>query len=341
MAEALAEQHDEGEHRPPAPRRTPRRQARSRSREADGEIAIRCEGLRKSYGTTVAVRSLDLTIFRGECFGLLGPNGAGKTTTVEILEGLTRPDDGRVEVLGMGWERDGKRIRRRLGIQLQEAQLTERQRVEEAIRLFRSFYPSGPTVDELIDQVQLQEKRRTYVRDLSGGQRQRLSVACALAGDPDILFLDEPTTGLDPQSRRAVWEIVERFRNEGGTVLLTTHFMDEAERLADRVAIMDHGEILVEGTPDELIHTLGGAHVIEFEPTVPVSPRDLTDLPGVQTVREQGPLRFVTSDEPHRALPALVAFVNARNGDFASLTTHRATLDDVFLARTGRQLRDE
>jgi ABC-2 type transport system ATP-binding protein len=305
------------------------------------EAAILCRGLRKSFGETVAVQSLDLTIARGECYGLLGPNGAGKTTTVEILEGLIVPDDGTVKILGLRWDRDEKQIRRRLGIQLQEAQLTERQRVEEAVRLFRSFYPSGPTVDELIDQVQLGEKRRTYVRDLSGGQRQRLSVACALAGAPDILFLDEPTTGLDPQSRRAVWEIVERFQDGGGTVLLTTHFMDEAERLADRVAIMDHGEILVEGTPAELVHTLGGAHVIEFEPTVSVHSRELGALPGVQTVRERGALRFLTSDEPHRALPALVALMSARNGRFSSLTTHRATLDDVFLARTGRQLRDE
>ncbi|MEX2531958.1 MAG: ABC transporter ATP-binding protein [Gemmatimonadota bacterium] len=309
-------------------------------REEDDDPAILCRGLRKRYRETVAVRRVDLRIRKGECFGLLGPNGAGKTTTVEILEGLTPPDDGEVRLLGMRWDRDARRIRPRLGIQLQEAELTQRQRVEEAIRLFRSFYADGPTVNELIEQVQLQEKRRTYVKDLSGGQRQRLSVACALAGRPDILFLDEPTTGLDPQSRRAVWEIIEEFKEGGGTVLLTTHFMDEAERLADRVAIMDHGEILVQGTPSELIHSLGGAHVIEFEPTVPLQTADLMELPGVQTFHTRGALCFLTSDEPHRALPALVSLLAEEGGEFASLTTHRATLDDVFLARTGRQLRD-
>jgi ABC-2 type transport system ATP-binding protein len=303
--------------------------------------AILCRGLRKSYGAHVAVRHLDLEIQRGECYGLLGPNGAGKTTTVEILEGLTRPDEGQVEILGMRWDVHEMQIRARLGIQLQEARLTEKQRVEETLRLFRSFYRVGPTVDELLDKVQLETHRRVYVRDLSGGQRQRLSVACALAGAPDILFMDEPTTGLDPQSRRALWEVCERFLDEGGTILLTTHFMDEAERLADRVAIMDHGEILIEGTPLELIGTLGGAHVIEFEPTIELGFPELARLPGVRTVRERGRLRFLTTDRLHRTLPALIGLLSAREGELASLTTHRATLDDVFLARTGRQLRDE
>lgn len=307
----------------------------------DDEAAIVCRGLTKSYGTTVAVRHLDLTIPHGECFGLLGPNGAGKTTTVEILEGLTRPDAGAVRVLGMSWERDEKRLRPRLGIQLQETRMAEKQRVDEAVRLFRSFYPTGPTEDELLDRVQLNEKRGTYVRDLSGGQKQRLSVACALAGDPDILFLDEPTSGLDPQSRRSIWTIVEDFREAGGTVLLTTHFMDEAERLADRVAIMDHGEILTLGTPAELVATLGGAHVVEFEPTVEVTDEELHAIPGVRTLRRRGSVCFVSSDELHRTVPDLMALIAARDGGLSSLTTHRATLDDVFLARTGRQLRDD
>ena len=303
--------------------------------------AIVCQGLRKSFGKTRAVRGIDLEIHRGECYGLLGPNGAGKTTTVEILEGLQEPDEGHVRILGMDWRTSEKAIRRRLGIQLQEAQFTERLQVAEAIRLFRSFYPSGPTVDALLDRVRLQEKRSTYVRDLSGGQRQRLSVACALAGDPEILFLDEPTTGLDPQSRRAVWEIIETFRDQGGTILLTTHFMDEAERLADRVAIMDYGKILVEGTPAQLIATLGGAHVIEFEPTETVGTPELTRLPGVQTVRARGRRRLLTCEELHTTLPALVRLMAGQDAELASLTTHRATLDDVFLARTGRQLRDD
>ncbi len=304
--------------------------------------AVICRGLRKTYGETVAVKHLDLEIQRGECFGLLGPNGAGKTTTVEILEGLTAPDAGEVEILGMRWEEAEREIRPRLGIQLQETRLTERQRVDEAVRLFRSFYPSGPTVDELISRVQLGEKRRTYVKDLSGGQRQRLSVACALAGQPDILFLDEPTTGLDPQSRRALWQVCEEFRAEGGTILLTTHFMDEAEKLTDRVAIMDHGEILVQGSPRELIDTLGGAYVIELTPTVPVGDGELAALPGVRRVDQTGSGDWLlTADELHRPLPALIDLLGGKGGGLSALTTHRATLDDVFLAQTGRQLRDE
>jgi ABC-2 type transport system ATP-binding protein len=305
------------------------------------EPAILCQGLRKSFGSTHAVRGVDLQIHRGECYGLLGPNGAGKTTTVEILEGLQEPDEGRVRILGMEWGRDGRAIRRRLGIQLQEAQLTERLQVEEAIRLFRSFYPSGPQVEDLLDQVQLQDKRSTYVRDLSGGQRQRLSVACALAGAPDILFLDEPTTGLDPQSRRALWDIIEEFQDSGGTILLTTHFMDEAERLADRVGIMDHGRILVEGPPTQLIRTLGGAHIVEFQPSRRMELRELRRLPGVENVRTRGELYLITCEELHLTLPALVEQTREQEIRMLSLTTHRATLDDVFLARTGRQLRDE
>jgi ABC-2 type transport system ATP-binding protein len=305
--------------------------------------AIFCQGLRKTWGDVVAVEHVDLEIARGECFGLLGPNGAGKTTTCEILEGLTRPDAGTVEVLGMRWGSDDRRLRARLGIQLQETRLTEKQTVEEALRLFRSFYAEGPTVGELLDHVQLTEKRRAFVRDLSGGQRQRLSVACALAGAPDILFLDEPTTGLDPQSRRAVWDVCEEFRAGGGTILLTTHFMDEAERLADRVAIMDHGRILVHGSPRELIDTLGGAYVVEFEATVPLTEPELAALHGVRRVDAQpGSSRWLlTADGLHEPVPALLELLGRKEGALASLTTHRATLDDVFLARTGRQLRDE
>lgn len=303
--------------------------------------ALRVRGLRKSFGRTEAVRGIDLEIRRGECFGLLGPNGAGKTTTIEILEGLQLPDEGEVEVLGLRWETDAGRIRPRLGIQLQETQFTDRQRVEEVIALFRSFYSSGPTVDELLDRVSLQEKRRAFVRDLSGGQRQRLSVACALAGDPDLLFLDEPTTGLDPQSRRALWDVCEAFRASGGTILLTTHFMDEAEKLSDRVAIMDHGQILVQGTPRELIATLGGAHVVEFASTVPLEAGALERLPGVRGVRSRNGMWLLTVNELREVVPALVALVSGGGGTLADLHTHRATLDDVFLARTGRQLRED
>ena len=304
------------------------------------DAAIHCRGLDKRFGSTIAVRSLDLEVQRGEVFGLLGPNGAGKTTTIEILEGLQQADGGEVEVLGMRWDRDADRLRARLGIQLQETELPEKATVEEIVRLFRSFYPSGPSVDELIDQVQLQEKRGTQVRHLSGGQRQRLSVACALAGAPDLLFLDEPTTGLDPQSRRQLWDVCEAFQARGGTILLTTHFMDEAEQLADRIAILDHGQILVQGTPRELIDALGGA-VIEFRSTVPVPDAELLGLPGVSQAGAHDGTQQITAHEPHRVMPALLDRIEAHGGRLEALSTHRATLDDVFLARTGRQLRDE
>src|SRR5688500_17198922 len=188
--------------------------------------AVRCEGLSKSYGDLTAVDGLSLTVHRGECFGLLGPNGAGKTTSIEILEGLLTPDEGDVEVLGLRWGKDDDALRQRLGIQLQETRLAEKLTVEETLRLFRSFYRHGRTIDELLGIVELDAKRHSWVGKLSGGQRQRLAIACALAGAPDLLFLDEPTTGLDPQSRRQLWGVLERFRADGGTVVLTTHYMD-------------------------------------------------------------------------------------------------------------------
>lgn len=302
---------------------------------------IVARGLRKWYGATVAVRNVDLTIAPGECVGLLGPNGAGKTTTIEILEGLTEPDGGEVRIFGMSWARDARRIRPRLGIQLQETRLTGKQRVEEIVRLFRAFYQAGPSVDELIERVGLREKRRTYVRDLSGGQKQRLSVICALAGSPDILFLDEPTSGLDPQSRRSLWDLCDAFRRQGGTILLTTHFMDEAERLADRIAIMDHGRILEEGTPADLIDRFAGDHTVEVECTVPLPRADLAALPSVRRVTEAEGRLYLTVDETHRTIPGLIAVLEAAGGELTRLTTHRATLDDVFLALTGRQLRDD
>jgi ABC-2 type transport system ATP-binding protein len=310
------------------------------SSESRAAPAIRCRGLNKRFGDTVAVRSLDLEVRRGECFGLLGPNGAGKTTTIEILEGLQPRDGGEVQILGMEWERDARAIRQRLGVQLQESEFSDRLSVAEIVRLFRSFYDRGPTADELIDFVSLREKARTQVRHLSGGQRQRLSVACALAGDPDILFLDEPTTGLDPQSRRQLWEVCQGFLARGGTILLTTHFMDEAERLADRVAVLDAGAIIAEGTPESLIRALGGAHVIDFA-SEPLPPDGVLErLPGVTRVRHHDGRALLTVDEPHRSLPALLAAIADAGGELTALTTHRATLDDVFLALTGRELRD-
>jgi ABC-2 type transport system ATP-binding protein len=305
-----------------------------------GEIAIRCRGLQKRFGTTIAVRSVDLVVRRGECFGLLGPNGAGKTTTVEILAGLQTADAGEVEILDLNWTRDARQLRRRLGIQLQETELPERLTVEETVRLFRAIYRSGPSVTELVERVELVEKRSEQTRFLSGGQKQRLSLACALAGSPDILFLDEPTTGLDPQSRRHIWDVCNDFRDRGGTILLTTHFMDEAERLADRLAIMDNGSVLVAGTPRELMAALGGDHFVEVESTVELAGERLLALPGVTRAEAVGGHLRLASREPHRTIPALHRLIETEGGELTALNTHHTTLDDVFLALTGRQLRD-
>jgi ABC-2 type transport system ATP-binding protein len=232
------------------------------------DLAVKCDGLEKHYGDVVAVAGLSLHVRRGECFGLLGPNGAGKTTTIEILEGLIAPDAGDVEVLGLRWNTDERQIRERLGIHLQETQLSEKLTVEEMLRLFRSFYRRGKPVGELLQIVELESKRRSRVGSLSGGQKQRLSLACALAGNPDLLFLDEPTTGLDPQSRRQLWDVLERYRGDGGTILLTTHYMDEAQTLCDRVAIVDHGRLIALDTPPRLIAALAAPKVVVHQGTL-------------------------------------------------------------------------
>src|SRR5215218_2126051 len=309
---------------------------------ASAALAVR--GLRKAYGDVVAVEALDLEVRAGECFGLLGPNGAGKTTTIEICEGLLAPDAGSVEVLGMQWARDGNALRTRLGIQLQETQLSEKLTVEESVRLFRSFYPSGRTVDEVIGLVQLEEKRRARVGALSGGQKQRLALACALVGDPELLFLDEPTTGLDPQSRRQLWELIEALRAGGRTILLTTHYMDEAERLCDRVAIVDHGRVIALGTPRELISGLGAEHVVEFTVAGDVNgaldAATLERLDGVKAARVHEGRWSLEAVELARAVPAILGALSERRLPLDELVTHSATLEDVFVSLTGRQLRD-
>jgi ABC-2 type transport system ATP-binding protein len=289
-----------------------------------------------------AVNRLDLTVRRGECFGLLGPNGAGKTTTIEILEGLLTADAGDVEVLGQRWDRDANALRARLGIQLQETQLADKLTVAETLRLFRSFYPNGPTVDELLDTVELRAKRDAWVSKLSGGQRQRLSVACALAGSPELLFLDEPTTGLDPQSRRQLWAVLERFRARGGTILITTHYMDEAHELCDRVGIMDQGQLIALGTPRELVASLGAEHVVEFAlgDGATIEDQQLASLPGVRDVRRDQAHVHLSTSEMHRTVPALLDLLRQRNASLTQLGTHSATLEDVFVTLTGRQLRD-
>src|SRR5438552_7447026 len=300
----------------------------------------------KRYGDVVAGAGPNLTVSAGECFGLLRPNGAGKTTTIEILEGLTSPDSGDVEILGMRWQdgAPGRALRERLGIQLQETQLADKLTVSEVLGLFRSFYRQSHTVEEVLALVELQEKRTARVVTLSGGQKQRLAVACALVSKPELLFLDEPTTGLDPHSRRQLWEIIRSFRAAGGTVLLTTHYMEEAERLCDRVAIMDHGKVIALGTPKSLIASLGAEHVVEFAladgAARAPSPAELAGLPGVRAVRPGVDRTALTVAEVHRAVPALLGLLERRGAELSLLATHHATLEDVFVSLTGRQLRD-
>ncbi|WP_437500199.1 ATP-binding cassette domain-containing protein [Sorangium sp. So ce1099] len=303
--------------------------------------ALVCRGLVKRYGDVVAVNGLDLEVRRGECFGLLGPNGAGKTTTVEILEGLTRPDAGEVEVLGERWVGDGIALRARLGIQLQETRFPDKLRVGEVIALFRSFYPRGLDPAEALRRVSLQEKAGAFVRGLSGGQKQRLSLACALAGDPEVLFLDEPSTGLDPASRREIWGVVEDLKARGRTILLTTHYMEEAARLCDRVAIVDRGRVLSLGTPAALVASLGAEHVVEIDVSRDIAAEELQALPEVEAVRVgQGTLRLTVRDVA-RALPPLLALCAARGVEVRRLTTHHASLEDVFMALAGRKLAGE
>jgi len=315
--------------------------------------AIRCRDLRKTYDAkppVEAVRGLDLEIRSGECFGLLGPNGAGKTTTVEILEGILESTGGDVEVLGLRWGRDDTDLRQRIGVSLQETKLADKLTVEETVTLFGSFYTKGRPAPDVMKEVGLLEKRKSWVVNLSGGQKQRLAVACALVGDPDLLFLDEPTTGLDPQSRRQLWEIIRDLRSRGRTILLTTHYMDEAERLCDNVAVVDHGKVIALGSPAQLIASLGGEHVVEFAvngkvrgdlPAAPLETAGLLGLPSVSAAREEAGAFQLTVGEPHLAIPALLDRLGAGGHALSRLTTRHASLEDVFVSLTGRHLRDE
>ena len=314
-------------------------------------VAIRCVDLRKRYesrsGAVDAVNGLNLEVHAGECFGLLGPNGAGKTTTIEIMEGLNRPTSGDVEVLGMRWKGSAEALRQRLGISLQETRFAEKLSVEETLRLFRSFHHKGSTPAAAMEKVGLSEKARSWVGKLSGGQKQRLAVACALVGDPELLFLDEPTTGLDPQSRRQLWDVIRRFRAGGRTVMLTTHYMDEAERLCDRVAVVDHGRVIALGAPAELIARLGGEHVVELAlnggtaGAGDLGDETLSALPAVSAVRREDSGIALTVTEPHVAIPALMAELQRRGLELTRLVTRHASLEDVFVTLTGRHLRDD
>ena len=304
--------------------------------------ALRLAGLHKAYKDVRAVDGLDLEVRPGECFGLLGPNGAGKTTTIEICEGLLAPDRGTVEVLGLGWDRNRSALRERIGVSLQETQFSDKLTTLETVTLFRSFYAAGEPAAEVLARVQLTEKAGARVGQLSGGQKQRLAIACALVGAPELLFLDEPTTGLDPQSRRQLWELIAGFRAQGRTVILTTHYMDEAERLCDRVAVVDRGRVIALGTPRELIASIGAEQVIEVtlaEGTA--GPAPVWDrVPGVLSVQQVGRSVTLRVRQLHVALPGLLAQVDEAAVTLEELRTHAPTLEDVFVALTGRHLRD-
>ena len=315
--------------------------------EVSSESFISCRGLRKEYRgrgeVFYAVNGIDLEIHSGECFGLLGPNGAGKTTTIEIFEGLIPPTSGDVEILGMRWGENDNELRQNIGISLQQTRFAEKLTVLETLGLFRSFYRVGQRPEYVMDLVGLSEKARSWVGKLSGGQCQRLAVACALVGNPRLLFLDEPTTGLDPQSRRRLWDVIRRLREEKRAVLLTTHYMDEAERLCDRIAIIDHGKIIAQGSPAELISGLGGEHIVEFSLVdgIDALGDSLEELTSVREVRTEGNGFSLTVSEPHVAIPALLQHLQSRQLNLSRLITRHASLEDVFVNLTGRHLRDD
>jgi ABC-2 type transport system ATP-binding protein len=301
---------------------------------------IRVRGLRKQFPKVLAVAGVDLSVTTGEVFGLLGPNGAGKTTTLEMIEGLTPADGGTIEIAGLDWNRHAPEIRARIGVQLQATSLYNKITPREALDLFGGYYPKRLDTDELLDLVQLKEKAGAYHVTLSGGQAQRLALALALVNDPDVIFLDEPTAGLDPQGRRSLWEVVRKMKADGRTTMLTTHYMDEAEALCDRLAILDHGRVLRVGTPVELIASLGIPSVVEltFEGAAP-DPSAFAGRLGA-AVEARGEVWEIPTPDPKALLPKLLAAVDAERLVYSQVHVRRATLEDVFLQLTGRSLRE-
>jgi len=301
--------------------------------------AIACSKLQKRYGEKLAVAGIDLEVRAGTCFGLLGPNGAGKTTTVEMLEGLHPPTSGSIRLFGVSWGAgQDQSLRERIGVQLQETQLADKLHVDEVLTLFRSFYPKGKHVEDLLQLLDLKEQRHQQYCRLSGGQKQRVAVACALVGDPELLFLDEPTTGLDPRARQSLWQVVEHFRNQGGTVLLTTHYMEEAAVLCDELAVMDQGKIIATGTPRSLVDGLGNVQFLEFDTTDPLDEGALLALPTVERIEHRGQHYRVRLDRSLAALSTVLRVIDEQRATPIGLSTHQATLDDVFIQLTGRAL---
>ena len=304
------------------------------------DLALRVRGLRKRYPKVTAVDGLDLDVRRGEVFGLLGPNGAGKTTTLEMIEGLTPADEGQIEILGLDLSHHGREIRSRFGVQLQSTSLFNKVTPREALDLYGSYYARRRPTAELLDLVQLSDKADAYHVTLSGGQQQRLAVALALVNDPELVFLDEPTTGLDPQARRSLWEVVRRMKSEGRTVILTTHYMEEAEALCDRLAIMDHGRILTSGSPLGLVQELRIPSVVELAFGAAAPPAAAFAAGLGQEVTARGDLWEIPTQDPKALLPRLLDLAESQAVAFEQIHVRRATLEDVFLHRTGRSLRD-
>ncbi|MBN1369471.1 MAG: ABC transporter ATP-binding protein [Dehalococcoidaceae bacterium] len=304
-------------------------------------MVIKVENLCKTYGVIKAVDGISFEVAAGEIFGMLGPNGAGKTTTTEIIEGLREPDSGSVSVLGMKHGRDSESIKQRIGIQLQAPSLLPLLNVEEVLDLFGSFYKRRIGVKEVLERVSLTESRKVLSKNLSGGQQQRLSVAIALINDPEIAFLDEPTTGLDPQARRNLWSVVQEMKSRSKTVFLTTHYMEEAETLCDRLVIVDYGKIIAAGSPLELIRSNFDESAIQFEMALPPAKESLLAMPGVTQAAIDGTEVSVYSKNIPASMGALLKMVEQdENGGLLNLHVRQATLEDVFLKLTGRKIRE-
>jgi ABC-2 type transport system ATP-binding protein len=304
------------------------------------EPIIQVEGLYKSYGAVQAVRGLSFSVEEGEVFGLLGPNGAGKTSTVEILEGMRTPDAGTARVCGLDPERSGSAFKQTIGAVLQSTALPDKLKVKEALDLFASFYRDRASTDGLLKRFQLEEKRDAFYKDLSGGQKQRLALAMALVNNPKVVFLDEPTAGLDPQVRREIYDIIEELRREKKTVLLTTHYIEEAERLCDRVAIVDHGKIIKTGTPRELKQSSAGTTRIEVRLARPAAEAALRALDGVSDFRTMGDVYVLYASRAPQAIVSLVKHLEADNNELQSMEMYSPSLEDVFIELTGRRLRE-
>jgi ABC-2 type transport system ATP-binding protein len=304
------------------------------------ETVIQVENLRKSYGSVEAVRGVSFAVERGEVFGLLGPNGAGKTSTVEILEGLRTPDSGVVRVCGLDPQTSGEQFKQTIGAVLQSTALPDKLRVKEAVELFAQFYHRRADTEKLLARFQLEEKSNAFYSHLSGGQKQRLALAMALVNNPEVVFLDEPTAGLDPQVRREIYDIIEELKREKKTVLLTTHYIEEAERLCDRVAIVDHGLVIALGTPRELKHSSAGTTRIEVRLARPLTNGLLSKLDGVADCREFEGTYVLHSAHPPQTIVALVKQLEAENNELQSLEMFSPSLEDVFIELTGRRLRE-